>query len=80
MTSMDFSDDDSEDLEDFTFDVSPRVSLLPSYSRDSKSLPAAACDDGDGDGWDSSDESCLPVIPAPQEEGGILYIKLLQLI
>lgn len=62
----DYSDgDDSE--EEFRFDVATRC-VMPSYYQQvysSQSMAAGAQDDDDG--WDSSDESCMPVIPAPDQ-------------
>ena len=57
--------DDSE--EEFNFYQAPRH-MLPSYYDQLYSchkLATGGGDANDDDGWDSSDESCMPVIPAP---------------
>ena len=63
--NMEFDDDDSD--EDFKFDSGPRY-VVPSYCQQLYSshnlVPAAENDD---DGWNSDDESYLPVVP--QQEG-----------
>ena len=67
----DYSDgDDSED--DFYFDQQAPRHLLPSYYdqlySSHKLATGGDVDDNDDDGWDSSDESCMPVIPVPIPE------------
>ena len=65
--AMEYSDDESD--EDFQFDASaaPRY-VVPSYYQQLYSFhnlaPGAENDD---DGWNSDEESCLPVLP----QGGI---------
>ena len=66
--AMEYSDDDSD--EDFQFDASaaPRF-VVPSYYQElysSHSLAQGA--ENDDDGWNSDDETCLPVLP---EQGGM---------
>ena len=66
--AMEYSDDDSD--EDFQFDAgaTPRY-VVPSYYQElysSHSLAQGA--ENDDDGWNSDDETCLPVLP---EQGGM---------
>ena len=72
--AMEYSDDDSD--EDFQFDpgAAPRY-VVPSYYQklySSHSLAQSA--ENDDDGWNSDDETCLPVLP---EQGG--YGKIMSM-
>lgn len=59
--------DDSDSDEDFRFDVAPCYAVPRNYQQLYLSPNLVPCAEDEDDGWDSDDDSCLPVVS--QQEG-----------